>query len=157
MPETAENVAEEFQISRADQDAFAYRLQQRATKAAVQAAGFFEREIVAAGDPLGGKGNVTVSRDEHPPARRHEQCRKTWAKLRTPFASRASTVHRGNASGVNDGAAALIIASEDGGQAPRPDAARPRGRDGHRRRAATHHGHGAGAGNREVSRSPASA
>src|SRR5271165_669019 len=107
MPETAENVAEEFQISRSDQDAFAYRSQHR-TKAA-QEAGFFEREIAPVEIP-GRKGSVTVSRDEHP---RGETTMEDLAKLRTPFRKQGGTVTAGNASGVNDGAAALIIASED--------------------------------------------
>ncbi len=106
MPETAENVAEEFQISRADQDAFAYRSQQR-TKAA-QEAGFFAREIAPV-DVVGRKGTVTVSRDEHP---RGETTMEDLAKLKTPFRKQGGTVTAGNASGVNDGAAALIIASE---------------------------------------------
>jgi 3-oxoadipyl-CoA thiolase len=106
MPETAENVAEEFQISRADQDAFAYRSQQR-TKAA-QEAGFFAREIAPV-DIVGRKGTVTVSRDEHP---RGETTMEDLAKLKTPFRKQGGTVTAGNASGVNDGAAALIIASE---------------------------------------------
>jgi 3-oxoadipyl-CoA thiolase len=107
MPETAENVAEEFQISRADQDAFAYRSQQR-TKAA-QEAGFFAREIAPV-DIVGRKGTVTVSRDEHP---RGETTLEDLARLKTPFRKQGGTVTAGNASGVNDGAAALIIASED--------------------------------------------
>ncbi len=107
MPETAENVAEDYQISRADQDAFAYRSQQR-TKAA-QAAGFFEREITPV-VIVGRKGTVTVSRDEHP---RGETTMEDLAKLKTPFRKEGGTVTAGNASGVNDGAAALIIASED--------------------------------------------
>ena len=106
MPETAENVAEEFQISRADQDAFAYRSQQR-TKAA-QEAGILAREIAPV-DVVGRKGTVTVSRDEHP---RGETTMEDLAKLKTPFRKQGGTVTAGNASGVNDGAAALIIASE---------------------------------------------
>ena len=107
MPETAENVAEDYQISRADQDAFAYRSQQR-TKAAQQT-GFFEREITPVEIP-GRKATITVSRDEHP---RGETTMEDLAKLRTPFRKHGGTVTAGNASGVNDGAAALIIASED--------------------------------------------
>ncbi len=106
MPETAENVAEEFQISRADQDAFAYRSQKR-TKAA-QEAGFFDREIAAVEIP-GRKGSVTVSRDEHP---RGETTMEDLARLKTPFRKQGGTVTAGNASGVNDGAAAIILASE---------------------------------------------
>ena len=105
MPETAENVAEEFQIARADQDAFALRSQQR-TEAA-RASGFFAREIAPVEVP-GRKGSVTVADDEHP---RPETTADGLAKLKTPF-RRDGTVTAGNASGVNDGAAALLIASE---------------------------------------------
>ena len=107
MPETAENVAEEFQISREDQDAFAYRSQMR-TKAA-QESGFFAREISPV-EIVGRKGTVTVDRDEHP---RGQTTMEELSKLRTPFKKVGGTVTAGNASGVNDGAAALIIASED--------------------------------------------
>src|SRR5579883_2461930 len=79
MPETAENVAEEFQISRADQDAFALRSQMRAAKA--QADGFFEKEIAAI-NVLDGKKTLAVSRDEHP---RPETTLENLAKLKTPF------------------------------------------------------------------------
>jgi len=106
MPETGENVAEEFQISRADQDAFAVRSQQRAGKA--MAAGYFAKEIVAVEIP-GRKGEVVkVDTDEHP---RPDTTLEQLAKLKTPFRN-PGTVTAGNASGVNDGAAALIIASE---------------------------------------------
>ena len=91
MPETGENVAEEFQISRADQDAFAYRSQQR-TKAA-QEAGFFAREIAPV-DVVGRKGTVTVARDEHP---RGETTMEDLAKLKTPFRKQGGTVTAGNA------------------------------------------------------------
>ncbi|MBM3556787.1 MAG: 3-oxoadipyl-CoA thiolase, partial [Alphaproteobacteria bacterium] len=116
MPETAENVAQEFQISRADQDAFALRSQQRAV-AAIEA-GRLAGEIAPVPVP-GRKGEVTeVSRDEHPRATTLE----ALAKLPTPF-RQGGTVTAGNASGVNDGAAALIIASENAakrhGLAPR--------------------------------------
>ncbi|WP_046861998.1 3-oxoadipyl-CoA thiolase [Microvirga massiliensis] len=106
MPETAENVAEEFQVSRADQDAFALRSQQRA--AAAQESGFFAREIAPVMIP-GRKGDVIVDRDEHP---RADTTAEQLAKLKTPFRN-PGTVTAGNASGVNDGAAALILASED--------------------------------------------
>jgi 3-oxoadipyl-CoA thiolase len=106
MPETAENVAEEFQISRADQDAFALRSQLRAK--AAQDAGFFAREIAPV-EIAGRKGTVTVSRDEHP---RGDTTMEDLARLKTPFRKQGGTVTAGNASGVNDGAAALIIASE---------------------------------------------
>jgi len=105
MPETGENVAEEFQVTRADQDAFAFRSQQRAAKAI--AAGYFAKEIVPVEIP-GRKGEVVkVDRDEHP----RETTIDQLAKLKTPFRN-PGTVTAGNASGVNDGAAALIVASE---------------------------------------------
>jgi acetyl-CoA acyltransferase len=106
MPETAENVAEDFQVTRADQDAFALRSQQRA--AAAVAVGRLAREIVPLtlhrrkGDPL------LVERDEHP---RPDTTLEALAKLPTPFREGGS-VTAGNASGVNDGAAAMILASE---------------------------------------------
>ncbi len=107
MPETGENVAEEFQISRQDQDKFAYRSQVRAAQAADS--GFFAREIVAV-TIKGRKGDTVVNTDEHP---RRDTTLEGLAKLRTPFRE-PGTVTAGNASGVNDGAAALIIASEAG-------------------------------------------
>jgi 3-oxoadipyl-CoA thiolase len=106
MPETAENVAEEFQIARKDQDAFAFRSQQRAGKA--MAAGFFEAEIVAVEVPGGKAGPVVVAKDEHP---RRDTTLEGLAKLK-PFVRSPGTITAGNASGVNDGAAALIVASE---------------------------------------------
>ena len=108
MPETAENVAEDYKISREDQDLFDWRSQQR-TKAA-QAEGFFEREIAPISVP-GRKGTTTlVSVDEHP---RGDTTLEQLAALKTPFKKIGGTVTAGNASGVNDGSAALIIASED--------------------------------------------
>ncbi len=106
MPETGENVAEAYQISRADQDAFAYRSQMR-TKAA-QDAGFFAREIAPV-TIKGRKGDTVVEHDEHP---RGDTTLEMLAKLRTPFRE-PGTVTAGNASGVNDGAAMLILASEE--------------------------------------------
>ncbi|MGH7042167.1 MAG: 3-oxoadipyl-CoA thiolase [Acetobacteraceae bacterium] len=105
MPDTGENVAEEFQISRADQDAFALRSQRKA--AAAQASGFFAREIAAV-TIKSRKGETVVDRDEHP---RPETTLEGLAKLKTPFRT-PGTVTAGNASGVNDGAAALLLASE---------------------------------------------
>ncbi len=106
MPETAENVAAEFGIGRADQDAFAWRSQQRA--GAAQARGFFQGELAPV--PVPGKaGLVLIDRDEHP---RPETTLEGLAKLK-PIVREDGTVTAGNASGVNDGAAALIIASED--------------------------------------------
>jgi 3-oxoadipyl-CoA thiolase len=104
MPETGENVAEEFQVKRADQDAFAWRSQQRAGKAI--AAGYFAEEIVPV--EIAGKVPVKIDTDEHP---RPETTLEGLAKLKTPFRE-PGTVTAGNASGVNDGAAAMIIASE---------------------------------------------
>ena len=106
MPETGENVAEDFQVTRADQDAFALRSQQRAGKA--MASGYFAKEIVPV-EIAGRKGDVIkVDTDEHP---RPDTTLEQLTKLKTPF-RQPGTVTAGNASGVNDGAAALIIASE---------------------------------------------
>ncbi|HEX9192674.1 MAG TPA: 3-oxoadipyl-CoA thiolase [Burkholderiales bacterium] len=106
MPETAENVAEEFNVGRADQDAFALRSQQR--WAAAQAAGFYRSEIVPVSIP-GKKGAVTmVDRDEHP---RPDTTLDALAKLKG-VVKPEGTVTAGNASGVNDGACAMILASE---------------------------------------------
>jgi 3-oxoadipyl-CoA thiolase len=105
MPETGENVAEEFQVTRGDQDAFAVRSQQRAAKAI--SAGYFKSEIVPVEVP-GRKGEVAiVDADEHP----RETTLEQLGKLKTPFRN-PGTVTAGNASGVNDGAAAIILASE---------------------------------------------
>jgi len=106
MPETGENVAGEFAVSREDQDAFALRSQQRAARA--QASGFFTEEIVPVEVP-GKKGVTVVSADEHP---RPDTTFEALAKLEPAFRS-PGTVTAGNASGVNDGAAALIVASEE--------------------------------------------
>ena len=105
MPETAENVAQDFQVSRADQDLFALHSQQRC--AAAQATGFFAREITPV-TIKGRKGDTVVERDEHP----RETSLEALAKLKAPFRKEGGSVTAGNASGVNDGAAALIIASE---------------------------------------------
>jgi acetyl-CoA acyltransferase len=106
MPETGENVAEVFSISRADQDAFALRSQQRAV--AAQQSGRLGREIVPVTIPQRRKEPLVVYRDEHP---RSDTSLEALARLPTPFRE-GGTVTAGNASGVNDGAAALIIASE---------------------------------------------
>ncbi|MDX1483194.1 MAG: 3-oxoadipyl-CoA thiolase [Alphaproteobacteria bacterium] len=106
MPETGENVAEDFQISREDQDAFAYRSQMRA-KAAVEQ-GRLAKEIVAVTIPQRRGDPKVVGADEHP---RPDTTLEGLAKLGTPFRE-GGTVTAGNASGVNDGAAALIVASE---------------------------------------------
>ena len=105
MPETGENVAEDFKISREDQDAFALRSQQRAAKA--QSSGFLAEEIVPVEIP-GKKETVVVSKDEHPRETSLEALAKLKPAFRTP-----GTITAGNASGVNDGAAAMILASED--------------------------------------------
>jgi 3-oxoadipyl-CoA thiolase len=107
MPETGENVAEEFQISRQDQDKFAYNSQLRAKKA--QDSGFLAREITPV-TIKGRKGDIVVEHDEHP---RPDTTLEMLAKLKTPFRD-PGTVTAGNASGVNDGSAALILASEEG-------------------------------------------
>ena len=107
MPETGENVAEAYQISRADQDALALRSQQKAARAI--ASGFFAEEIVSV-EAKDAKGRpVAFTADEHP---RPQTTAEDLAKLKTPFRT-PGTVTAGNASGVNDGAAAMIIASED--------------------------------------------
>jgi acetyl-CoA acyltransferase len=107
MPETAENVAQEFQISRADQDAFAWRSQQRAGKA--MAAGRFREEIVPVTIPRRKGDPIVVDTDEHP---RPDTTLEALAKLPTPFRKEGGTVTAGNASGVNDGACAILVASE---------------------------------------------
>jgi len=106
MPETGENVAEDFKVSREDQDAFALRSQAKA--AAAQANGRLAREITPVTIPQRKGDPVVVEKDEHPRATTME----ALAKLGTPFKKEGGTVTAGNASGVNDGAAALIIASE---------------------------------------------
>ncbi|MEZ5841009.1 MAG: 3-oxoadipyl-CoA thiolase [Hyphomicrobiales bacterium] len=107
MPETAENVAEDFSISREDQDAFAWRSQQRAE--AARAAGVFAEEIVPVEIPGRRGETVIVDTDEHP---RPETTLAALAALKAPFRPGGS-VTAGNASGVNDGAAAMIIASAE--------------------------------------------
>jgi acetyl-CoA acyltransferase len=106
MPETGENVAEQFKVSRADQDAFAVRSQDKAV--AAQANGRLGREIVAVTIPQRKGDAIVVSKDEHP---RAGTTVESLAKLPTPF-RQGGTVTAGNASGVNDGSAALIVASE---------------------------------------------
>jgi acetyl-CoA acetyltransferase family protein len=118
MPETAENVAAEFKIARADQDAYALRSQQRYAKA--RAEGFFVQEIVPVtiaqkkGEPL------VIRDDEHP----RETTLDALAKLK-PIVRDDGTVTAGNASGVNDGASALLLASE---AAVKAHGLKPRGR-----------------------------
>ena len=106
MPQTADNVADDYQVSRADQDLFALRSQQRAARA--QAQGFFAEEIV----PVvikGKKGDTVVDTDEHP---RADTSLEALTKLK-PVNGEGKTVTAGNASGVNDGAVALILASAE--------------------------------------------
>jgi acetyl-CoA acyltransferase len=106
MPETAENVAEEFHVGRADQDAFAYRTQQRWARA--NAAGFFKQEIIAVPVPQK-KGDPKIfDTDEHP---RPDTTLDGLAKLK-PIVKPNGTVTAGNASGINDGACALLLASQ---------------------------------------------
>ncbi len=106
MPETAENVAMEFKVARADQDAFALRSQQRWV--AAQARGFYRSEIIPV-SVLGKKGMATmVDRDEHP---RPDTTLEALAKLKG-VVKPEGTVTAGNASGINDGACAMILASE---------------------------------------------
>src|SRR6201997_4110233 len=111
MAETGENVAEEFQVTRADQDAFALRSQQRAGKA--MAAGFFAEEIVPFEVGGGKAGPVIVNKDEHP---RPETTLEGLQKLK-PIVRNPGSVTAGNASGINDGAAAIILASEEAAKA----------------------------------------
>ena len=106
MPETGENVAEDFFVSRADQDAFAVRSQDKAV--AAQTNGRLAKEITPVTIPQRKGDAVIVSKDEHP---RAGTTVESLAKLPTPF-RQGGTVTAGNASGVNDGAAALIVASE---------------------------------------------
>jgi acetyl-CoA acyltransferase len=105
MPETGENVAEQFSVSREDQDAFALASQQKT--AAAQARGFFDKEIVPVTIPQRRGDPIVVDSDEHP---RSDTTLEKLARLRAPFRDNG-TVTAGNASGVNDGACALLLAS----------------------------------------------
>ncbi|TNE38881.1 MAG: 3-oxoadipyl-CoA thiolase [Alphaproteobacteria bacterium] len=107
MPETAENVAEDYQIRREDQDLFALRSQEKA--AAAQANGTLAEEIVPVKIPQRKGDPIIVDKDEHPRATSLEKL----AALKAPFRA-GGTVTAGNASGVNDGACALLLASEEG-------------------------------------------
>ncbi|ANY76852.1 3-oxoadipyl-CoA thiolase [Microvirga ossetica] len=107
MPETGENVAADFNVSREDQDAFALRSQKKA--AAAQSNGRLAQEIVPVTIPTRKGDPVVVDKDEHP---RGDTTLEQLSKLPTPF-RKDGTVTAGNASGVNDGSAALIVASED--------------------------------------------
>ncbi len=107
MPETGENVAEEFRISRQDQDAFAYRSQQR-TAAAIRSGALAEQIVPVMVTSRGGPA-VVVNRDEHP---RPETTLEALAELK-PIVKPNGTITAGNASGVNDGACALLLASDE--------------------------------------------
>jgi len=107
MPETAENVAEDFRISRADQDLFAFTSQQRTAKA--QAAGIFDDEIIPVTIPQRKGDPIIFSKDEHPRLTTLD----TLASLKS-IVKQGGTVTAGNASGVNDGACALLLASDHG-------------------------------------------
>ena len=111
MPQTAENVAEQFNVNRADQDQFALVSQQRTASA--QAKGFFSKEIVAVEIPQRKGDAVVIDTDEHP---RASTTLEGLSRLK-PVVKADGTVTAGNASGINDGAAALLIASDDAVQA----------------------------------------
>jgi len=108
MPQTAENVAEQFDISREDQDLFAFNSQKKC-KIATQK-GFFKKEITPVSVKRRKQEDLIVSEDEYP---KPNTSLEVLAKLRTPFKKENGTVTAGNASGVNDGAAAVIIASKE--------------------------------------------
>jgi acetyl-CoA acyltransferase len=107
MPETGENVAEQFKVSRTDQDRFALRSQQRT--AAAYERGFYESELIPVEIPQRKGTPLVVKKDEHP---RADTTLEQLSKLSTPFRANG-TVTAGNASGVNDGSCALLLASED--------------------------------------------
>jgi 3-oxoadipyl-CoA thiolase len=111
MPQTAENVAEQFNVNRADQDQFALVSQQRTASA--QAKGFFSKEIVAVEIPQRKGDAVVIDIDEHP---RASTTLEALSKLK-PVVKADGSVTAGNASGINDGAAALLIASDEAVQA----------------------------------------
>jgi len=111
MPQTAENVAEQFNVNRADQDQFALVSQQRTASA--QAKGFFSKEIVAVEIPQRKGDAVVIDTDEHP---RASTTLEALSKLK-PVVKVDGSVTAGNASGINDGAAALLIASDEAVQA----------------------------------------
>jgi acetyl-CoA acyltransferase len=107
MPETAENVARQYRIGRDEQDAFAARSQQKAV--AAQENGRFAQEITPVVIPQRKGGSIVVDRDEHP---RPGTTAEALSRLPAPFVKDGATVTAGNASGINDGAAALVLASE---------------------------------------------
>lgn len=108
MPETGENVAEDFNISREEQDEFAFHSQQKCKIASEK--GFFKKEIIPVIIPQRNKEDLIIDKDEHP---KPNTTLEKLASLRTPFKKENGTVTAGNASGVNDGAAALLIASDE--------------------------------------------
>ena len=107
MPETAQNLADDFAIARTDQDAFAFRSQQR--WAAADASGFFAGELIPVSVPLGKRGTVSFLRDEHP---RADTTPEDLAKLQSIVRSTGS-ITAGNASGINDGSSAILLASSN--------------------------------------------
>ena len=109
MGNTAENLAEKYSISREDQDKFAYNSQMKATKA--QQAGRFNEEIIAVEIPQRKKDSIVFSKDEFI---KKNTTTEILGKLRTSFKNEGGTVTAGNASGLNDGAAAMLLASENG-------------------------------------------
>ncbi len=147
MPETGENVAEDFSVAAPTRTPSRVRSQDKAV--AAQANGRLAKEIVPVTIPQRkGEPVIVVDKDEHP---RADTTLEALAKLPTPF-RQGGTVTAGNASGVNDGAAALIVASEAAAKQTRPDADRPHPRRRGRRRAAAHHGHRPGAGDAQAVR-----
>lgn len=107
MPETAENIAEKYQISREDQDLFAYRSQQKT--AAAQQNGILAEEILAVEIQDRKKNTVTIAADEHP---RAETTLEALSSLKAPFRKAGGSVTAGNASGVNDGAACMLLGNQ---------------------------------------------
>lgn len=108
MPETAEHVAEKYQISRDDQDLFAYRSQQKT--AVAQQNGILAEEILPVTIQDRKKNSITIDTDEHP---RAETTVETLAALKAPFRKEGGSVTAGNASGVNDGAACVLLGSQE--------------------------------------------
>ncbi|UOG18295.1 3-oxoadipyl-CoA thiolase [Acinetobacter sp. PK01] len=108
MPETAEHVAEKYQVSRDDQDLFAYRSQQK--NAVAQQNGVLAEEILPVTIQDRKKNSITIDTDEHP---RAETTVETLAALKAPFRKEGGSVTAGNASGVNDGAACMLLGSQE--------------------------------------------
>lgn len=108
MPETAENVAEKYQVSREDQDLFAYRSQQKTAQA--QQNGILAQEIMPVEIQDRKKNIIQICEDEHP---RADTTLDTLAKLKAPFRKEGGSVTAGNASGVNDGAACVLLANQN--------------------------------------------